>query len=67
MTADYFASFESGNAEAIATMIDFYGGEGTFASCPARVRSYAIANILDWASAYGFPACASSSKAASAC
>jgi hypothetical protein len=39
MTADYFASFESGNAEAIATMIDFYGGEGTFASCPARVRS----------------------------
>jgi hypothetical protein len=41
--------------EAIAGMIDFYGGAGTFASWPPRVRGYAIettpVNILDWASA----------------
>jgi pimeloyl-ACP methyl ester carboxylesterase len=39
-------------------MIDFYGGTGTYASWPARVRAYAVettpVNILDWASAYGF-------------
>ncbi len=59
MTDAYFASFEGGNAEAIASMIDFYGGPGTFASWPPRVRAYAMettpVNILDWASAYGFP------------
>jgi pimeloyl-ACP methyl ester carboxylesterase len=59
MTATYFASFESGNQQAVATMIDFYGGAGTFASWPERVRAYAAektaVNILDWASAYGFP------------
>ena len=39
-------------------MIDFYGGEGTFASWPERVQSYAVAttpvNLLDWTSAYTF-------------
>lgn len=55
MTDAYFASFESGNAEAIAEMIDFYGGVGTFASWPLRVRRYIVettpVNIVDWASA----------------
>jgi pimeloyl-ACP methyl ester carboxylesterase len=59
MTDAYFAGFASGNVEAIAGMIDFYGGAGTFASWPARVRRYAVettpVNILDWASAFGFP------------
>lgn len=32
MTGIYFSAFASGNAEAIAAMIDFYGGAGTFAS-----------------------------------
>jgi pimeloyl-ACP methyl ester carboxylesterase len=58
MTAAYFAAFDGGNAEAIAAMIDFYGGAGTYASWPPRVRAYAVettpVNILDWASAYGF-------------
>jgi pimeloyl-ACP methyl ester carboxylesterase len=58
MTDAYFADFEGGNSQAIASMIDFYGGTGTYASWPARVRDYAIettaVNILDWASAYGF-------------
>jgi pimeloyl-ACP methyl ester carboxylesterase len=59
MTDAYFASFAGGNVEAIAGMIDFYGGAGTFASWPPRVRGYAVettpVNILDWASAFGFP------------
>jgi pimeloyl-ACP methyl ester carboxylesterase len=58
MTDAYFAAFDGGNAEAIAAMIDFYGGAGTYASWPPRVRAYAVettpVNILDWASAYGF-------------
>ena len=58
MTEAYFAAFDGGNAEAIAAMIDFYGGAGTYASWPPRVRAYAVettpVNILDWASAYGF-------------
>jgi hypothetical protein len=36
MTDRYFADFANGNAEAIAAMIDFYGGTGTFASWPSR-------------------------------
>jgi pimeloyl-ACP methyl ester carboxylesterase len=59
MTDAYFADFAGGDREAIATMIDFYGGAGTFASWPQRVRDYAVettaVNVLDWASAYGFP------------
>ena len=58
MTEAYFADFAGGNQEAIAAMIDFYGGTGTYASWPPRVRAYAVettpVNILDWASAYGF-------------
>src|SRR6266850_3673808 len=58
MTKAYFAAFDGGNAEAIAAMIDFYGGAGTYASWPPRVRAYAVettaVNILDWASAYDF-------------
>ena len=59
MTEDYFTAFRGGETEAIEKMIDFYGGQGTFASWPSRVRSYAVettpVNILDWESAYGFP------------
>ena len=64
MTEAYFASFDGGNVEAIAAMIDFYGSAGTFASWPPRVRGYAVettpVNIRDWASAYGFPLSAAS-------
>ena len=64
MTEAYFAGFASGNAGAIAAMIDFYGGPGTFASWPARVCAYAEqttpVNMVDWASAYGFPLSAAS-------
>jgi pimeloyl-ACP methyl ester carboxylesterase len=63
MSQAYFAAFAAGEEEAIARMIGFYGGEGTFASWPPRVRAYAVettaVNIRDWASAYGFPITAS--------
>ena len=57
MTDVYFAAFDRGEPAAVAEMIDFYGGAGTFASWPARLRDYAIetthVNILDWSSGYG--------------
>ncbi|WP_315838321.1 alpha/beta fold hydrolase [Bradyrhizobium prioriisuperbiae] len=56
MTDRYFAAHQRGDANAIEAMVDFYGGAGTFASWPPRVRAYAVettpVNILDWASAY---------------
>ena len=59
MSEAYVAAFRAGESEAVARMIDFYGGAGAFASFPPRVRAYAVettpANILDWACAYGFP------------
>jgi len=59
MTERYFTAYANGDAEAIATMIDFYGGASTFASWPPRVRAYAVettaVNILDWQSGFGFP------------
>jgi pimeloyl-ACP methyl ester carboxylesterase len=67
MTQSYFAAFHAGEKAAIGSMIDFYGGAGTFAAWPQRVRSYAVettgVNILDWAGAYGFqPTLASLAK-----
>jgi pimeloyl-ACP methyl ester carboxylesterase len=59
MTDTYFAAWRGGDREAIRSMIDFYGGEGTYASWPERVRAYAIettpVNMLDWACAYDYP------------
>ena len=59
MTDRYFAAFAGGDKEAVAAMIDFYGGAGTYASWPQRVRAYAIdtthVNIIDWESARGYP------------
>jgi pimeloyl-ACP methyl ester carboxylesterase len=58
MSGAYVAAFQAGESDAIAQMIDFYGGPGTFAAWPQRVRDYAIAttpaNLLDWSCAYGF-------------
>ncbi len=59
MSDVYVAAHARGEPTAIAAMIDFYGGDGTFASWPERVRRYAIettpVNLVDWQSAYGFP------------
>lgn len=59
MTDIYFAAHARGEGQAVAEMIDFYGGSGTFASWPARLRAYAIetahVNIVDWSCGYAFP------------
>jgi len=59
MNADYAAAFAAGDREAIRMMIDFYGGDGTYAAFPPRVRAYAMettaVNLLDWQTAFGFP------------
>jgi hypothetical protein len=51
MTEGYFAALAGGNAEAIAAMIDFCGGAGTYARGHPGVRAYAVettaVNILD--------------------
>jgi pimeloyl-ACP methyl ester carboxylesterase len=58
MSDSYFSAFHAGERTAIEQMIDFYGGAGTFAGWPQRVRDYAVqttpVNILDWRTAYGF-------------
>ena len=58
MSDAYFSAHQAGNSTAIEQMIDFYGGAGTFAGWPQRVRDYASrttpVNLLDWASAYDF-------------
>jgi pimeloyl-ACP methyl ester carboxylesterase len=58
MTTSYFAAFQTHQPNAIERMVDFYGGVGTFAGWPQRVRDYAVqttaVNLLDWAGAYGF-------------
>ena len=58
MTRDYFAEFEAGRPDAARHVIDFYGGGGTFAAFPAKVRDYVIrttpANIRDWSSGTPF-------------
>jgi pimeloyl-ACP methyl ester carboxylesterase len=58
MTDSYFQAHYAGDKTAIEQMINFYGGAGTFAGWPQRVRDYAVettpVNLLDWASAYDF-------------
>ncbi|QWG14757.1 alpha/beta hydrolase [Bradyrhizobium sediminis] len=58
MSESYSKAHQAGETTAIEQMIDFYGGAGTFAAWPQRVRDYAsqttAVNLLDWASAYGF-------------
>src|SRR6266436_1273289 len=58
MSDSYFRAFHAGEKAAIEQMIDFYGGAGTFAGWPQRVRDYAVettpVNILDWRTAYDF-------------
>ena len=42
MSRAYSDAFMRGETDAIARMVDFYGGAGTFAAWPQRVRDYAI-------------------------
>jgi pimeloyl-ACP methyl ester carboxylesterase len=63
MNESYFAAFARGDRGAAAQMMEFYGGPGTYAAWPPRVRAYVEetthVNILDWQTAYAFPLSAS--------
>jgi len=63
MTEAYVTDFASGNLNAIAAMVDFYGGPRTFDSRPPKLRAYAAeittVNIVGWATSYRFPITAS--------
>ena len=58
MTDAYADAYRAGDREAIGSMIEFYGGAGSWAAMPITVRDYAAAttavNLIDWESAYGF-------------
>lgn len=60
MTDGYFRAYAAGDREAARSVIDFYGGAGTFDGFPPKVRDYVIAttatNILDWQTGYAFDA-----------
>ena len=50
----------SGNKDAVKSIIDYWGGNGTFSSMPKVVQDYcrasALTNILDWRTAFTFDA-----------
>jgi pimeloyl-ACP methyl ester carboxylesterase len=60
MSAGFEAAYEADEADAAGRIIDFWGGEGSFAAMPEGVRDHcrelAYANVLDWRSAYCFTA-----------
>ena len=63
MTEAYLTDPASGNLNAIAAMVEFYGGPGTFDSWPPKLRAYSAetttVNIVDWAPSYRFTITAS--------
>ncbi|VIO65878.1 2-succinyl-6-hydroxy-2, 4-cyclohexadiene-1-carboxylate synthase [Bradyrhizobium ivorense] len=54
MSDAYVRSYHSGKQLAARSIIDFYGGDGSFDTFSARIRDYIVAttptNILDWSS-----------------
>lgn len=58
MSAAFEQAVSSGEHDAPARIIDFWGGAGSFATMPAPVQDYcrqtAPANVLDWHTDFGF-------------
>jgi pimeloyl-ACP methyl ester carboxylesterase len=54
MSDAYVRSYHNGKLLAARSIIDFYGGDGSFDTFSARTRDYIVAttptNILDWSS-----------------
>lgn len=57
---EYEAACYAGEMDAVGRIIDFWGGEGSFASMPDTVQEYcrktAFTNILDWHTGLSFTA-----------
>jgi len=60
MSADYAAALRDNEPHAPRRIIDFWGGEGSYAAMPGAVQQYcnetASANVLDWQTDLGFEA-----------
>lgn len=58
MSDAYVAAYRNGEPEAARRVIDFWTGEGTFASLPPKMREYVVqttpANVIDWPAMFGF-------------
>lgn len=58
MSDAYVRSYDNGEQPAARSVIDFYGGDGSFDAFPSRTRDYIVTttptNLLDWSSAWGF-------------
>jgi pimeloyl-ACP methyl ester carboxylesterase len=60
MADAYVRTCDNGELLAARSIINFYGGDGSFDTFPARARDYIVAttptNVLDWSSAWSFDA-----------
>ena len=57
MSDAYVRSCDNGKLLAARSIIDFYGGDGSFDTFPARARDIVATtptNLLDWSSAWSF-------------
>jgi pimeloyl-ACP methyl ester carboxylesterase len=56
MSDSYARSYSDGDRLSARSVIDFYGGDGSFDAFPSRTRDYIVAttptNLLDWSSAW---------------
>ncbi|MBY0530346.1 MAG: alpha/beta hydrolase [Xanthobacteraceae bacterium] len=52
MSEAYILAYQNGEPEAARRVIDFWTGDGTFASLPSKIREFAVlttpANVRDW-------------------
>jgi pimeloyl-ACP methyl ester carboxylesterase len=60
MSEEFEAAHEAGERDAAGRIIDFWGGDGSFAGMPRPVQEYCratcFANVLDWRTALRFEA-----------
>lgn len=60
VSSSFEVAHRAGERNAAARIIDFWGGEGTFARLPHPAQDYcrttAAANVLDWHTGFGFEA-----------
>lgn len=58
MSDAYIAAYHGGEPEAARRVIDFWTGEGAFASLPPKMREFAVqttpANVIDWPAMFAF-------------
>ncbi|WP_192183769.1 alpha/beta fold hydrolase [Mesorhizobium amorphae] len=60
LSREFSAAVAAGDADAAGIIIDFWGGQGTFAALPEIVRTHcrqtAATNVIDWLTVFSFEA-----------